>query len=45
MKVEKETKANEMRCMNCNRMLGKLKGEGIVEIKCPKCGEFNHFKN
>lgn len=37
MKIE----IKEIRCMKCNRMLGKLKG--VVEIKCPKCGTMNHF--
>ena len=32
---------SEVRCMKCNRLLGKLKGK--VEIKCPKCKVYNSF--
>lgn len=27
----------DIRCANCNRLLGKLNGSG--EIKCPRCGK------
>jgi LSD1 subclass zinc finger protein len=31
----------EIRCGGCNRLLGK--GTAIdLEIKCPRCGTFNH---
>lgn len=29
----------EVRCVNCNKLLGKAKG--IVEIKCPRCSQIN----
>lgn len=32
-------KLKEVRCKQCNKLLAKAKG--IVEIKCPRCGEIN----
>ncbi len=29
----------EVRCLTCNKLLGKIKGE--AEIKCPRCGQIN----
>ena len=28
-----------IRCLKCNKMLGKIKGE--AEIKCPRCGKMS----
>jgi phage FluMu protein Com len=28
-----------VRCLQCNKFLGKIKGE--AEIKCPRCGKIN----
>ncbi len=27
----------DIRCNNCNKLLGKAEGKGIIEIKCPRC--------
>lgn len=43
MRLKEKKKIQEIRCMHCNRMLGKLRG--VAEIKCPKCGTMNHFDN
>ncbi|MGE4195155.1 MAG: Com family DNA-binding transcriptional regulator [Pseudodesulfovibrio sp.] len=33
---------NEIRCGNCNRLLGK--GQAYeIQIKCPRCGTMNHL--
>lgn len=29
----------DVRCKNCNKLLGRVKGE--AEIKCPRCKELN----
>ncbi|MBF0192498.1 MAG: Com family DNA-binding transcriptional regulator [Magnetococcales bacterium] len=33
----------ELRCGQCNRLLAKGVGAPL-EIKCPRCKTFNHFK-
>jgi phage FluMu protein Com len=32
----------EVRCIECNKKLGELKGKAA--IKCPKCGTLNQFQ-
>jgi len=34
----------EVRCGNCNRLLGKGT-PGDIEVKCPRCGTMNIFLN
>lgn len=34
-----ELKLKEIRCKNCNKLIGKIKG--IAEIKCPRCATVN----
>jgi len=34
----------EVRCLTCNKLLGKIKGEAEIEIKCPRCGTVNVMK-
>ena len=34
-----------LRCKKCGRLLGRSPvGNGIVEIKCPRCGTYNIFQ-
>lgn len=33
----------EVRCLKCNKLLGKIKGE--AEIKCPRCGTINNINS
>jgi len=38
----------EIRCKKCNRLLmktqeGPIKGQCIIETKCPKCGYYNEI--
>ncbi|MFC4714071.1 Com family DNA-binding transcriptional regulator [Planococcus dechangensis] len=39
-KAEKQELA-EARCANCNKLLAKI--EKKAEIKCHKCGHYNHY--
>lgn len=32
----------DKRCSNCNRLLGRFRGE--AEVKCPKCGTINRIE-
>lgn len=32
----------EFRCCECNKLLGKIKGE--AEIKCPRCNSLNYVE-
>ena len=32
----------EFRCCECNKLLGKIKGE--AEIKCPRCNNLNYVE-
>ena len=33
----------EIRCINCSRLLAKAEGNGFIEIKCPRCKELNLY--
>ena len=33
----------EIRCIKCAKLLAKAAGSGFIEIKCPRCKEFNLF--
>lgn len=33
------------RCKNCNKLLGKESELEFIEIKCNRCGEFNHLSH
>lgn len=33
------------RCKNCNKLLGKEAKAEFIEIKCNRCGEFNHLSH
>ncbi|OGC21430.1 hypothetical protein A2291_07930 [candidate division WOR-1 bacterium RIFOXYB2_FULL_42_35] len=33
----------DFRCSKCNRLLAKIDGDALVEIKCPRCKEMNSF--
>lgn len=33
----------DFRCKKCNRLLAKINGDALVEIKCPRCKEMNLF--
>jgi phage FluMu protein Com len=35
----KEEQMNDIRCVKCGKLLGKINGE--YEIKCPRCKELN----
>lgn len=38
-------KTNEIRCSNCNKMLGEgSMNDGEISIKCGKCGTLNTIK-
>ncbi|WP_202949274.1 Com family DNA-binding transcriptional regulator [Virgibacillus halodenitrificans] len=32
-----------IRCEDCNKKLGRISGQ--AEIKCPRCGKINEYKN
>jgi len=34
---------NEFRCSQCGRLLARIDGVGVVEIKCPRCKSMNRF--
>ena len=31
----------DFRCIKCNKKLAEYKGNGILSIKCPRCGVLN----
>jgi len=31
----------DFRCTKCNKKLAEYKGNGILSIKCPRCGTLN----
>lgn len=33
----------DFRCQHCRRLLAKIEGEALVEIKCPRCKGMNLF--
>lgn len=40
--LEKAAKRFDVRCLGCNKLLGRI--NGIYEIKCPRCGAMNTNK-
>jgi len=42
VKIKSDT-LYEVRCLECNKLLGKLEGKLIV--KCTRCGTMNSFDN
>ena len=34
----------EARCGSCRRLLAKIGRYDEIQIKCPRCGAFNHLK-
>lgn len=34
----------EARCCGCRRLLAKIGRFDEIQIKCPRCGAFNHLK-
>lgn len=35
---------NDFRCGNCNRLLAQVGAFSEVQVKCTRCGTFNHLK-
>jgi phage FluMu protein Com len=33
----------ELRCKNCNKVLGKADFEGVIKKKCPRCSSMNIY--
>ncbi|MBV4505015.1 Com family DNA-binding transcriptional regulator [Pseudomonas sp. BW13M1] len=35
---------NDFRCGKCNRLLARIGGSALVQIKCSRCATLNHMK-